>query len=224
MTLRVASSVAYLALVVAGAGCAALLDLPAPELGEGGVTLDASAEDSAEDSADGTVDSSRDTEVPVDRAAPPETGGEASIDGTSRDVAPETAAADVGPDQASDAQMMGVLCSFSQQYCDPATKPLCCETPNDGGPPSFACTSSATCGSAYTIECSNDNDCPNNNICCHYGSAMRCEPPTQTGSNCPGQGGTQACDPGNPNECLGTQTCTANLVNAGLPSPYMGCE
>ncbi|HEY2513674.1 MAG TPA: hypothetical protein VGI39_22550, partial [Polyangiaceae bacterium] len=61
------------------------------------------------------------------------------------------------------------------------------------------------------------SDCPPNDGCCHFQSAMKCEPLTIT--NCP----AWACDPQLAQSCEAGASCTAPLLNEGQASPYTAC-
>jgi hypothetical protein len=212
-------------LAVAAAGCAALLDLPAPELLDDGgeVTFEGGPIDT------GTID------VPVGQDAghmdstfdvAPE--ADATMEAQPQDVAsepPPDVAPDTGPVNGG-----GIPCGLSGQTCDAFLS--CCESVDDAGFPVFACVPSEQRCSGYFVACASDNDCPsggpeggpNNQICCHYASYIHCETPTMSGT-CPGGAGVvQVCDPNNPGECLSGQTCTLHLRNQNLASPYIGCQ
>jgi hypothetical protein len=208
---RLALIVACAAFAASAASCAALLDLPAPTLEDGGVA---------------TVDSTPPLPDASDSWMDTGVGGEAGRDQSLQDTTPDSVAPpDVAPDTlGSDAG--GVLCGTSpSDLCDPTSaKQYCCETLNDASTPVYTCVSgeNACPSPAYYIGCANDNDCPGNAICCHYSSHMICE----NQSTCPGGGVIQACDHNNPNsnECPSGQSCTLHLTNLGAPSPYWGCQ
>jgi hypothetical protein len=209
-------SVPWLAVTVAGAGCSALLDMPAPQLGDG---------------ADAALEaSSIDVGVPEASPGAPDAGADSSFDAAREaaadvalDMAVVDAPVDVALDQSSDAPppQNGVACGFGSS-CAQSALPDCCATADEAGAPTYACVSSASACSGYLIECANENDCPNNDICCHYNSGMRCETPS--GGACPGGATTQACDPANNGECPARQACTLQLTINDMPSPYLGCQ
>jgi hypothetical protein len=211
--------VACAALGVSAGACAALLDLPAPELGDGGgppIESSVPQPDGGDGGEDATVDSSADT-------APDSVSRDTAAQDTAQDSPMETGVSDAPPDGALDS---GVLCSFTMSnYCDSdSSLPDCCETPRDGAMPNFACVAKMTCPNGYDIECATGGDCPGSMICCHYSSGMKCVSPTQGASTCPGMNYTQACDPNDTTACPANQNCTLQITNNGMPSPYLGCQ
>jgi hypothetical protein len=206
-------------LAVAAAGCAALLDLPAPELLDDGgeVTFEGGPIDTGTIDVPQGKDGGRMDSTVVDAA--PE--ADATMDAQPQDVASEPPP-DVAPDtgQGNDS---GIPCGLSGQTCDPLLTPYCCESADDAGFPAFACVPSEQRCSGYFVQCASDTDCPNTQICCHYASYIHCENPSGSNSTCPG-GGDQVCDPSNSGECGSGQTCTLHLRNQNLASPYWGCQ
>jgi hypothetical protein len=211
--------VAWAALAVSAGACAILLDLPAPELGDGGgppIEASVPQADAGDAADDMTLDSSADTGL--------DSGSrDTAAQDTAQDSAMETGVVDAPPDGALDA---GVLCSFTMSnYCDPdSSLPDCCETARDGAMPNFACVAKLTCPGGYDIECATGSDCPGQEICCHYASGMKCVAPTSGSSTCPGMNFTQACDPNDTTACPQNQNCTLPITNNGMPSPYLGCQ
>jgi hypothetical protein len=217
---RLALLVACAALAVSAGACALLLDLPAPELADGGgppIETSVPQPDASDGADDSTVDSSADTR-------PDQASRDTGTQDTSQDTAMEAAVTDAPPDSALDG---GVLCSFTMSnYCDPdSSLPDCCETAGAGdAAPKLACGPLNCPNSGYDIECASASDCPGQKICCHYASGQRCESLSGSASTCPGSSYTQACDPGATGECPGNQNCTLQITNNGLPSPYWGCQ
>jgi hypothetical protein len=214
---RLAWVVACAAFAASAASCAALLDLPAPTLDDGGnATVDSSPP--LPDSNDAP---SMDTSLSVD-STPDRFTEDTAPDTTLDSIAPADVAAETNNSDAG-----GVLCGLSpSNQCDPTSaSPYCCETLNDAGTPVFGCVASeSACASPkYFIQCANENDCPGNpGVCCHYGSHMICE----NSSSCSGGSVVQACDHSNPNsnECPTNQSCSMALTNLGAASPYWGCN
>jgi hypothetical protein len=211
--------VACAALAASAGACALLLDLPAPELADGGgppAETSVPQPDGGDAADDSTIDSSVDS-------GPDQGSRDSGTPDTSQDTGMEAATTDAPPDSALDS---GVLCSFTMSnYCDPdSSLPDCCETPRDGGMPNLACVPKMTCPGGYDIGCATGSDCPGQNICCHYASGMKCVAPTSGSSTCPGMNFTQACDPNDTTACPGNQNCTLQITNNGMPSPYLGCQ
>jgi len=138
------------------------------------------------------------------------------------------AATDSGPvesscaesDAAPDATAAGVLCGggcFGATYCT-SPDPVCCQSTNDAGVTTYACTSSESACTGYPIVCANDDDCPGSDICCHFTTKMTCD----TTAACPTD--DLVCRPGMPVDCPTGKACDVPAVNAGVTSPYYLCQ
>lgn len=184
----------------AAAGCSAVLGMDAP-------TLDPCAQGGCVDAVgvDAETGGGADTAVAVDAPA----DGDALTDGPH-----EAACVDVGiPDSGPAGIRCGGGC-YPMVYCTGST-PVCCESTDDAGTTTFACTATETACGGYAIKCLNENDCGGSDVCCHFSTHTVCD------STCPNA--DLACIPGSVDDCPAGKACDVTLVNAGVPSPYFGC-
>ncbi len=140
----------------------------------------------------------------VDGAAPPPPGD----------------AATDAPDAGIDAKPInGVRCGGGGSPaigCENAT-PICCVS-LDAGLATYGCVSNSAACSGYPIACATDNDCPGSEVCCHYDSAIKCEPETTCAS------ASLVCDPdGSADQCPTGDTCSVAFTNGSYTLPYYGC-
>jgi hypothetical protein len=191
-------SVAAFALTLTA--CTSVLGLDAPTLApclDGG--CDAAVHDAAVDSTADVLEASADSETSTDSGA----------------LESSCAASDAAPDAPA-----GVLCGggcFGATYCTGAN-PVCCQTTNDAGITTYACTSSESACTGYPIVCANDDDCPGSDICCHFTTKMTCD----TTAACPNS--DLVCRPGMTIDCPTGKACNVPAVNAGVTSPYYVCQ
>lgn len=125
-------------------------------------------------------------------------------------------AADAKPDGTPS----GLRCgggSFGVTGCS-GTTPTCCQLTDDAGT-TYQCRASAGACTGYPIACSSNAGCSGNDVCCHYGSAIKCEPQASCANDslvCEPDGAADQCPPG--------WKCTASTTNAGVVSPYFSCS
>jgi hypothetical protein len=128
------------------------------------------------------------------------------------------AASDAAPDVIPPGVQCGGGCFGPATYCT-SPNPVCCQTTNDAGVTTYACTASESTCSGYPIVCANDDDCAGQNICCRFTTKMTCD----TTTACPSQ--DLVCRPWNQqNDCPAGKACDKPAVNAGVTSPYLLCE
>jgi hypothetical protein len=187
-------SVAALALTLTA--CTSVLGLDAPTLApclDGGCA-DAPVHDAAVDSTADVLDAGTDS-GPVESSC---------------------AASDAAPDAIPAGVQCGGGCS-GVTYCT-SPNPVCCQSTNDAGVTTYACTSSESACTGYPIVCASDDDCPGSDICCHFTTKMTCD----TTTACPNS--DLVCRPGMPIDCPAGKACDVPAVNAGVASPYYLCQ
>jgi hypothetical protein len=192
--------VAALALTLTA--CSSVLGLDAPTLApclDGGCA-DAAMHEAAVDSTADVLDANADSDTGAD-------SGPVESSCATNDAAP-------------DAIPAGVQCGggcFGITYCT-SPNPVCCQSTDDAGVTTFACTSSESACTGYPIVCANDDDCPGSDICCHFSTKMTCD----TTAACPTA--DLVCRPGMPIDCPTGKACNVPAVNAGVTSPYSLCQ
>jgi hypothetical protein len=128
------------------------------------------------------------------------------------------AASDAAPDAIPPGVQCGGGCFGPATYCT-SPNPVCCQTTNDAGVTTYACTASESTCSGYPIVCANDDDCGGTEICCHFTTKMTCD----TTTACPSQ--DLVCRPWKQqSDCNTGQKCDKPATNAGVTSPYFLCE
>jgi hypothetical protein len=229
---RLHIGLAWLWSAVACVGCSALLGLDAPQLAAclEGTCADAQPTIDATADVPGGDDGGTST-VEADLPDAPEVA-DVFVEHVTTDAPAEASPHDGAADDGNGMQPPNTFrCGGGgvgfppPLYCR-YTAEICCQTGDDAGRVEFACVGSRSACAGYPIGCANENDCALKTICCHYPSGMKCEPPSGPAATCPmgAQSGTQACDPVDSNECPQGSSCTVQLVNSGMPSPYMGCN
>jgi hypothetical protein len=136
-----------------------------------------------------------------------------------------SAASDADAGSATDAtpdhvpSLTGIRCgggSFGLSGCEGQT-PVCCQETDDAGTTTYTCVANTASCAGYPISCSNYNDCAGTDVCCHFGSAIKCEPPSCAS-------GSLVCEPdGAADQCPSGWTCKSMVTNAGVVSPYFVC-
>jgi hypothetical protein len=113
----------------------------------------------------------------------------------------------------------GIRCGggcFPVVFCTGST-PVCCQSTDDAGVTTFACTSSETTCDGYPIRCVNENDCGGSDVCCHFQSHMICDTACTNATEL-------ACIPGSPQDCPAGKACDVQVTAGGQPLPYFLCE
>ena len=192
-------SIAGLALVLGG--CRAVLGIDEP-------TLDPCAE--------GCVDGSLESGL-VDSGGAVDTADGAPITDSAVESAPPSDVVTLVEAASEAAAPTGVQCGPSAQatYCTDAL-PVCCRKNADASV-IYSCVSGVAACSAngdYDIQCSSASNCGTGQVCCHYGSAMKCESVKDCLS-----GGDTVCDPNGISPCAAGSTCSRQLPSL----PYFAC-
>ena len=150
------------------------------------------------------------------------------LDAPTLDPCAETACADGGAsDAANDADArardtgptVGLRCGggmFAATGCTGATA-TCCQLTDDAGT-TYECRASAAACPGYPIACTSNADCPGNDVCCHSATQIKCVGSTACAND------SLVCEPGGmADQCPAGWSCTAQVTNAGVASPYFGC-
>lgn len=217
-------------LLMAG-GCTALLEMPTPVLSPcaEGVGADCTVDVYVPEVS--LADDAGATQTLADVATL-----EAHVDGAVVDTAQDSGdamAADAGGDDGGgeDGGLGRVSqCgggTFGQAVACTGAQALCCQGDLVAGQTTYSCASSglSACPStpnAYSIWCSGPSDCSQGYVCCHYKmGGMKCRTPDRCTR---AQNGSVVCQP-DAGDCPARPTsCTPSLTNAGVASPYAGCQ
>jgi hypothetical protein len=123
-------------------------------------------------------------------------------------------------DARGDAAINGVRCgggTYAVTGCTGST-PLCCQTTDDAGVPTYACTTTAGACDGYPIACASNADCSGNNVCCHYSTGTKCEPSCTSDT-------ALVCDPDGPaDQCPSGWKCDGPVTDDGVDAPYFVCS
>lgn len=156
----------------------------------------------------------------VDAMAPPvDTGPAGSDAGTDVAVDAVTPVPDVVEDRGP---VEGTRCGNASMAlgCTGSTPVCCVASDGDGGPATFSCETTSSCGD-FQILCASNADCAGSDVCCNSGN------PTEF--KCVGvnscSNGSLVCDPSGPSsQCTSGYHCSGTpVVINGTTLPYYLC-
>ncbi len=199
---RAALTFAVVIATAAGLGaCDAVLGMNVP-------TLSACASGGCADGAAPPLDAGGDATTPGDASSSPDGSPSSEAGG---DAATDAAFPDTGP-------IVGVRCGGGSSPafgCN--ADPECC-LDLDGGA-SYSCVADASACGGYPILCASYNDCAGTDVCCHFNSAIKCEPQASCANN------SLVCDPAGPSDqCPSGWKCSVAFTTGSYTLPYYGCS